>query len=297
MNLFNHHHQPLLPKTTASCSRKAEWKCLGYDGNGWGVVESSAPAAAASPTSPPPGTPQHPFKPLRGHQAHPLLVSSSRLGSAISRVKTSVQVPWALAWWAEDWPGVPRWKAPPLVGTFPTPPLCSAPPLSSSPQPMVLTTTLVCMTTHCYAAPQKHNLNLTLLSCAPIGITVMYYMQNVCEMIFLSSTPFYNSKILGKENCFELLQAFQHSVSTHFGESGKCTSLDVFLPKWLILTLLTPTPTHPPPIMSITCRLATADPGLQLCPSITKLWLLFYSDGVLLYMQLLAATAAFIVVV
>ena len=39
MNLFNHHHQPLLPKTTASCSRKAEWKCLGYDGNGWGVVE------------------------------------------------------------------------------------------------------------------------------------------------------------------------------------------------------------------------------------------------------------------
>ena len=211
------------------------------------------PAAAASPTSPPPGTPQHPFKPLRGHLAHPLLVSSSRLGSAISRVKTSVQVPWALAWWAEDWPGVPRWKAPPLVGTFPTPPLCSAPPLSSSPQPMVFTTTLVCMTTHWCAAPLKHNFNTSLL-CA-IGITVMYYVQNGWEKIFLSSTPFNNSEILGKENCFELLQAFQHSVSTHFGESGKYTSLDVFLPEWLILNLLTPTPTYQPPIMSITCSL------------------------------------------
>ena len=63
--------------------------------------------AAARPSPPPPGTPHHPFQPLSGHQLHPLLMSSSRLGWAIVRVKTSVFVRWAVAWWAEDCPGVP----------------------------------------------------------------------------------------------------------------------------------------------------------------------------------------------
>ena len=148
--------------------------------------------AAARPSPPPPGTPHHPFQPLSGHQLQPLLMSSSRLGWAIVRVKTSVFVPWAVALWAEDCPGVPwlREKGSTTGRHIPrttilvlhtnTRVVVNSVHVLVFTTNLVCTTPLVCITTLVCRSTMKAQLQLkTSLLCT--SILYLCHMLHVCE--------------------------------------------------------------------------------------------------------------------